>query len=229
MKDLNEYAAVIFDFDGTLVDSLGMWQKIDDDYLGNFGIEVPSDLHEAIAGMSFDETADYFKKRFDLKDSLEDIKKTWNDMSFEAYEKEIGAIPGALDFVEYLNRKEMPVALATSNIPDPTNACLTRLGLSGHFQTQCFTGGDIKGKPDPAVYLKAAESLGVDPSDCLAFEDTLEGVQSAKAAGMDVMLVKGDWSEETTRRLNAEAPEQIGDYHELLEALQEMEDFDGSL
>lgn len=69
----------------------------------------------------------------------------------------------------------------------------------------------------------------MDPSDCLAFEDTLEGVQSAKAAGMDVMLVKGDWSEETTRRLNAEAPEQIGDYHELLEALQEMEDFDGSL
>lgn len=224
MKDLSQYAAVIFDFDGTLVDSLGMWQKIDDDYLGNFGIEVPADLHEAIAGMSFDETAEYFKDRFDLEDSLDAIKQAWKDMSYEAYAEDIKEIPGAVDFLEYLNEKEIPLALATSNIPAPTNACLGRLGLSDHFDVQCFTGGEIKGKPDPAVYLKAAESLGVNPADCLAFEDTLEGVQSAKKAGMDVVLIKGDWSEETTRKLSEEAPEQIDDYRQLLKELKETEE-----
>ena len=64
MKKLDEYSAVIFDFDGTLVDSLSLWQDIDRIFLGSRGYEVPPDLHEAIAGMSFEETAEYFRKRF---------------------------------------------------------------------------------------------------------------------------------------------------------------------
>ena len=69
--------AVIFDLDGTLVDSMWIWRDIDIEYLGRFGISVPSGLQTEIEGMSFSETAVYFKERFHIPDSLEKIKRDW--------------------------------------------------------------------------------------------------------------------------------------------------------
>ena len=71
---LNQKKAVIFDLDGTLVDSMWMWKAIDVEYLARFDLECPEDLQKEIEGMSFSETAAYFKKRFSLEDSLEQIK-----------------------------------------------------------------------------------------------------------------------------------------------------------
>ena len=73
--------AVIFDLDGTLVDSMWMWKAIDIEYLARFGLDCPDDLQKRIEGMSFSETASYFKERFGLEDSLEEIKEAWVDMS----------------------------------------------------------------------------------------------------------------------------------------------------
>ena len=77
---------VIFDLDGTLVDSMNVWKEIDVSYLGKHGYDVPDDLHDEIEGMSFTETAAYFKKRFCLKETVDEIKDCWNQM---AYEKQV--------------------------------------------------------------------------------------------------------------------------------------------
>ncbi len=214
-EDLLKYDAAVFDFDGTLVDSLGIWQDIDVDYLGELGISVPDDLHEAIAGMSFEETAAYFKKRFSIPDDVQTIMDRWHAMSESAYKEKIDMLPGAGRFLKSLHEKDLPLGLSTSNVETLTTSCLTRFDLDHVFSTMCFTGGAIKGKPDPQVYLLAAENLNVSPANTLAFEDTYEGVLSAKRAGMDVCAVDGTWSEETTRKINALADYKIKDYTRL--------------
>ena len=86
---LNRKKAVIFDLDGTLVDSMWMWKAIDIEYLARFGLACPDDLQKEIEGMSFSETAVYFKERFRLKESLDEIKNAWIQMSIEKYRKEV--------------------------------------------------------------------------------------------------------------------------------------------
>ena len=81
--------AVIFDLDGSMVDSMWIWRSIDIEYLGRFGIALPDKLQADIEGMSFSETATYFKERFALPDSLEQIKEDWNRMAWDKYEREV--------------------------------------------------------------------------------------------------------------------------------------------
>ena len=86
---LQKTKAVLFDLDGTLVDSMWMWKDIDIEYLGRHGWELPKELQKDIEGMSLTETATYFKNRFQLKESLEQIKSEWMDMAREKYCKEV--------------------------------------------------------------------------------------------------------------------------------------------
>ena len=92
---LSEIKGVIFDLDGTLVDSMWMWKAIDIEYLGKRGLDCPEDLQKKIEGMSFSETAVYFKERFHLPDSLEEIKAEWTRMSLDKYENQVPLKPGA--------------------------------------------------------------------------------------------------------------------------------------
>ena len=115
---LDHIKAVIFDLDGTLVDSMWMWEDIDIDYLG---------LQKAIEGMSFTETAVYFKERFGLPDSIEEIKEAWIAMSLEKYEKEVPLKPGAREFLEELAARGIPAGIATSNGREMVSAVLKSL------------------------------------------------------------------------------------------------------
>ena len=81
--------AVIFDLDGSLVDSMWIWKDIDIEYLGRFGLEPPAGLQSEIEGMSFSETAGYFKERFRLPDSVEKIKEDWNRMAWDKYMSQV--------------------------------------------------------------------------------------------------------------------------------------------
>ena len=112
MKDIR---AVLFDLDGTLIDSMWIWEQIDDEFLGAYGLLVPEDLHDEIEGMSFSETAVYFKNRFHLPLSLKEIKDIWNDMAMEKYLHAVCLKPGVPEFLEWLKAKGIPAGIATSN------------------------------------------------------------------------------------------------------------------
>ena len=112
---LEQKKAVIFDLDGTLVDSMWMWKEIDIEYLAGFGYACPDDLQRTIEGMSFSETAVYFKERFQIPDSLDEIKAAWTRMSLEKYRNEVPLKPGAKEFLDYLKSSHMKAGIATSN------------------------------------------------------------------------------------------------------------------
>ena len=103
---MHNIEAVIFDMDGTLVDSMWMWHDIDIEYLGRFGIPLPDGLQGKIEGMSFHETAVYFKEHFPIPDSLDKIKADWNTMAWDKYTKEVPLKPNVQPFLQKWNRHQ---------------------------------------------------------------------------------------------------------------------------
>lgn len=191
---LKNIKAVIFDLDGTLVDSMWMWRTIDIEYLGKFGLSMPEDLQDCIEGMSFSETAVYFKERFDLPESLESIKKEWNQMAGDKYAHEVPFKKGAIEFLKYLKKKEIKTGIATSNSKELVEAVIERHGAEAFFDS-IHTACEVpKGKPAPDIYELVASELGIEPENCLVFEDVVQGIMAGKNAGMKVCSVYDDFS-----------------------------------
>lgn len=191
---LEQVKAVIFDLDGTLVDSMWVWKEIDIEFLALFGIEVPDNLQKEIEGKSFTETAEYFKDVFQIPMSIEEMKNVWNQMAYEKYSSVVPLKDGVYEFLRYLKENKIPAGIATSNSRELLLAVLEGLGVEGYFQVLC-TGCEVgRGKPFPDVYLKVASELQVDPKDCLVFEDLPAGLLAGKAAGMKTCAVKDEFS-----------------------------------
>jgi len=207
--------AVIFDLDGTLIDSMWMWRQIDIDYLARHGHELPADLQDSIEGMSFSETAVYFKERFSLSDSLEVIKADWNQMAYDIYVNEVPLKPGVLEFLQYLKRKGIKTGIATSNSRELLLAVLESLGITEYFDELHTSCEVTRGKPAPDIYLLVAKTLGVTPEHCLVFEDIIQGIQAGKAAGMRVCAVKDAFSVKQEEEKRASADWLIDNFSEL--------------
>lgn len=186
--------AVIFDLDGTVVDSMWMWEAIDIEYLARFGIALPADLQKNISGMSFSETAVYFKKMFSIPDSLEQIKEDWNRMAMDKYCREVPLKHGVLGFLEKLKENGIKTGIATSNSKELAMAVLNAQKILGYFDEVHMSCEVKRGKPAPDIYLLVAERLGVLPEHCLVFEDIPEGIRAGKAAGMKVCGVEDAFS-----------------------------------
>lgn len=195
---LKNVKAVLFDLDGTLVDSMWMWKSIDIEFLNKYGIEFPEDLQSKIEGMSFSETAIYFKNRFQLTDSIEQIKEEWNQMAGEKYKNEVPLKEGALDLLMYLKNNNIPAGIATSNSRELVDLVIEKLGIMEYFQSIRTSCEVNSGKPSPDIYLLVAKDLGVNVEQCLVFEDVISGVMAGKNAGMKVCAVYDPFSEEDT-------------------------------
>ena len=186
--------ALIFDMDGSLVDSMWVWKDIDVEYLSKFGYTIPNDLQKNIEGKSFTETAVYFKERFYIPDSVEEIKADWRQMAWDMYRTRVMPKPGAVALLDYCKRKGIKLGIATSNSREIVDMLLKERGLTDYFSCIMTSCEAKKGKPAPDIYLLTAEQLGVEPADCLVFEDIIYGIQAGKSAGMQVCAVEDEYS-----------------------------------
>ena len=214
---LNNIDAVIFDLDGTLVDSMWMWKEIDVEYLSKYGIEVPSDLQQAVEGMSFSETAQYFKERFNLPDPVDVIKVEWNQMAWDKYGNEVPLKKGVIEFLEELRSRGIKTGIATSNSRELVNHVLKSLNITEYFDSVRTSCEAKKGKPAPDIYLLVADDLQVDPKNCLVFEDLALGVMAGKSTAMSVCAVFQTNAEDDKDRKRELADYYIDTYFDIFE------------
>lgn len=191
---LTNIKAAIFDLDGTLINSMSLWDQIDIDYLTSKNIPVPNDLNDEISHLSFNQVAIYFKERFKLEDSLDDIKNTWNTMAYNHYSSDITLKDGVLEFLDFLKKSNIKIGLATSNSTELLEASLKFNKIYDYFDAITITDEVSIGKHEPDVYLLAAKKLNVKPEECIVFEDILPAIKSAKKAGMKVIAVEDECS-----------------------------------
>lgn len=214
---LHNKKAVIFDLDGSLVDSMWLWREIDIEFLGERGMTLPEDFQHEIEGMSFTETAEYSKKRFGLTESIEELKDIWNRMALDKYSNEVDFKPNAKLFLQYCREHGIRLGIATSNSRELVNAVSDALGL-GDYMDVIVTACEVnRGKPAPDVYLEAARRLGTAPEDCLVFEDVPAGILAGKSANMTVCAVEDAFSREQWQEKCRLADYHIRDYRQVLE------------
>ena len=185
------FKGAIFDLDGTLLDSLYVWRKVDERFFGVRRIEVPGDYSRAVSGMSFGETVAYTIQRFGLKETPEEVIAEWLKLAREEYAERVRLVEGARGYLRMLKRAGVRLAVATANKAPLFRPALENCGVLELFDTFLTTEdvGD-RNKADGELFRMAAERLGIDPGECAVFEDTLEGVRGGRAAGMQVYAVR---------------------------------------
>lgn len=201
--DLSGY---IFDLDGTLLDSLWVWDEVDTVFLTRRGLPVTRDYAQAIAHLGFSDAARYTIDRFGLSETPEQLMDEWYRLAHAAYQDRVQLKPYADAFLQKLYAQGVHISAATSSEPDLILPCLERLGIRKLFEniTTIHEAGGDKSSPD--IYLLAATRMGVAPSHCAVFEDILRGIQSAKSAGFYTVAVQ-----EAASALDQDAIQQTAD------------------
>lgn len=213
---LEQIKAVIFDLDGTLMDSMWLWKDIDIEYLAKYGYELPQDLQRSIEGMGFTETAHYFKERFAIPDSIEQMKEEWNRMAYEKYAKEVTLKQGALEFLCELRKRNIRTGIASSNSRDLIMVCLKANQVDTYFDCIRTSCDVAHGKPSPDIYLSVAKELGAAPEECLVFEDVPMGIRAGLNAGMKVCAVEDAHAMDQKETVRSLAHYYIRSYDEIL-------------
>ena len=213
---LNNIEAVIFDVDGTLIDSMWVWKRIDDLFLEKYHLEEPEDFHEGMEGKSYSETADYFLELFPtLPHTRQELEDEWTEMAYEIYTTQMELKKGAFEFIQELKNKGIKLGIATSNNRELAEGTLRHCKILDMFDS-VWTSGEAKaGKPDPAVYLCVAEALQIAPENCLVFEDIPMGILAGKNAGMKVCAVQDVDSINQEDKKRALADYYIQDYDDI--------------
>lgn len=180
---MKKLRGIIFDVDGTLLDSMGMWSELDRVFLRENGIDPPHDISDIVKKMSVEMSSAYFVERFKLNMTPEDVKKRVEELAAEAYRTHLPLKNGAKDFLAAAAERGIPMAVASANYPGLLDAAFRRLGIDGFFRTVLTPGEQLAGKHAPDIYLEAARLLGSEPAETAVIEDALHAAETAKAAG----------------------------------------------
>jgi len=206
--------AYIFDLDGTLLDSLGVWKDIDIEFLEQRGVTVPDDYTDMISAMSFEQAAAYTIERFALPDDAESVMFQWRNMAGYAYGHTIQMKPNAKEYLSRLRSLGMRLALATSAIAEHYEAALRSHGIYDWFEVICGTDDVGCGKTSPDIFEYTAAKLKLPPCDCVVFEDILPAIKSAKSIGMTVYGVYDKFSDNIWEEIKRVADGVIYDFRD---------------
>lgn len=178
-----ENIGVIFDCDGTLVDSMGAWHDVDRTLAAEAGIEITETDADAITTMSLPEASAYLHEQCGLGNSSEEVL----DMIFERmraiYANEVEARPGALEFVQALAERGVPMAVASSTPADMLAICVERCGFAPYMKAVVSVDDLQTSKREPAIYDHARSFLGTDRAHTWGFEDAAYALDTLRGAG----------------------------------------------
>ncbi len=180
----------IFDMDGTLIDSMGIWRNLGREYLTAKGVtDCLDEILEEIRPMTMTESAALFVSRFSLPESSDCVTEEMNQMMDTHYHKDIQLKAGVLSHLEQLRQRGVRMCVASATEERLMQVCLERLGVLSYFDflISCESMGNSKREPD--IYLESARRLKAAPEEIAVYEDALYAVQTAKKAGFYVIGV----------------------------------------
>lgn len=213
---LKDTEAIIFDMDGTLIDSMWIWPSVDDDYLKKYNLKKPENFHEMMEGKSYVEVARLFLDIFpELDRTLEQVMEEWMDMTYDKYVHSVDMKEGVHDFILEMRARGKKIGIATSNAGELVDATLEALDIRPLFDSVRSACEVREGKPSPDVYLLVAKDMEVAPERCLVFEDVPMGILAGKRAGMRVCGVDDDFSRPQEDRKKELADYYIQSYYDI--------------
>ena len=215
----HEFNAVIFDMDGTLIDSTSIWHDIDKAFFTKRNMELPKDYAQHIVHLGLTQAAVYTKETYHLKESIQEIMQEWHDMSIDMYKYHVPLKEGALELLKLFKKNGVKMAIATANDEPLYKPCIERLGIGSYFDAIADVNTAKEGKQSAKIYLDLADKLGFKPQNTLVLEDMPTCVKTAFKSGFLTVAVYDNASKEYDQIKKDNSLLFIHDFYELLEVL----------
>ena len=197
----------IFDFDGTLVDSMFIWDTIGEVYLRSLGIEPRENLAETFKTFTLEKAAEYFREHYGVTQAVTEIVDGINGMVEKFYQDTVPLKKGVHEFLERLSENSVKMCIATVTDRHLVEAALERLGVRGYF-SEIFTTAEVGcDKTTPKIYRTALVHLGTGKSETVVFEDALHALMTAGNDGFPTAAV---YDKHESRQMEMKAN---GDYY----------------
>lgn len=191
---------IIFDLDGTLIDSMPAWENIGADFLKNHGVDPPVDLKETIKTMSFSESAQYFIRSFGLPLTEAQVNNEINGLIHDNYAKYIRLKPFVKEVLDQYGKQGIRMAVLTATDKQLVDLAFERLGIQDYFEFILTAGMTGLSKSQPEIYFKAIEMLGLAEQQIAIIEDSLYCIQAARKTACTIIGIydeasQNDWAE----------------------------------
>ncbi|KAA3661197.1 MAG: hexitol phosphatase HxpB [Calditrichaeota bacterium] len=182
--------AIIFDVDGLLIDSEPLWREAEQSVFADVGVQLTDEMCALTMGLRSDEVVDYWYQRNRWASPEPATVEQFLLEKVKSLVLEKGsALPGVDHILDFFQARNYAMGLASSSPVMLIEAVIEKLRIASYFSASASAENEVRGKPDPAVYLTAAKNLGIAPEHCLAFEDSGNGLRSARAAGMKTVAI----------------------------------------
>ena len=205
----------LFDLDGTLIDSNGIWAEVDRTFLARRGYPYTKEYYEGVAHTIFPLAAVFTKEYCHLEESTEEIMAEWMELAKDNY-AHVALKPYVREYLDALRARGEQMAIFTSCVPAHCRTALAVHGLAPYFERVIFAQELGMDKSDPAIFRRVTELLGVEAGECVFFDDSVKSCRSAKAAGMQVIGVYDPFFESTKAEMPAACHRFIGSFAEML-------------
>ncbi len=216
MKKIENIKLFLFDLDGTILDSLEIWNNIDLLFFKNHNLIMGEDYHIAIAPLTLEETATYTKNTYKLDIDEEQIMKEWSDLAIKEYAENVNLKKGVKEFLDYLKNKNVHLAIATSCNEEMFKPCLERYGIVSYFE-HFYTSQNLKiNKSNTNFFKEILNEYKIEPDQILFFEDSLASMKCAKSLGFNVVAVMDKKWEKQKEEIIASSDDQIEDFSQFI-------------
>lgn len=211
--------AVVFDFDGTLVDSMEFWENLAKNYLSSIGVRATDDLNKTIEKLTVDEGIAYMKERFNIPKSVVEIKEEMDLLLVNYYREDVKLKPNVIELLERLKDKGIRIAIASLTDEKLIMSVLKRYDIDHYFQFIQTCENTGLSKDNEKFFKLVSENLNLEPKEIVVFEDSLYSMIAAKAAGLEVIGVEDYFAIKNLEKILEVTDGYVKNFNEFIEML----------